>query len=276
MDVRTFFSRTEDNMEQQILDKLVAGGVTLSTATQYLRYVKNIGDKSLPFKPTMLKDMEAVMKKVDEYATNTQTAILNAICRVLSVSAKSYAPREKKYHALHMERVGKLPPREGKSEKQEEAWVSWEEVIKKRDEVSGVDKVILSLYTMLPPGRVMEYATMEVNSGENMYDVKKKQFIIRKHKTAGKTGEVVVDLPENLVKVLTDWLDGRKDGLLLGLTAPSITKHLNKIFGKKVGPSLLRHIFVTEKYGDVGKEMKADAKAMRHSIGTQQGTYNVR
>jgi integrase len=128
---------------------------------------------------------------------------------------------------------------------------------------------------MLPPGRVQEYATMGVNEGENMYDVAKKQFILRKHKTAGRTGEIVVDVPDDLVKVLTHWLDGRKTGLLLGLTAPSITKHMNKMFGKKIGPSVLRHVYVSEKYEEVGKDMKADAKAMRHSVGTQQSVYNV-
>jgi integrase len=262
-------------MEDKIIQKLIESGVTESSAKQYMRYVKNLVAKEVPFKVTMLKDMEAVMKLVGEYAESTQMSILNAICRVLAVSAKSYAPLQNKYYAIRLARIEKKTPVEGKNEKQEENWVSWADVLKKRDEVSGVDKVILSLYTMLPPGRVQEYATMMVNEGENMYDVKKKQFIIRKHKTAGRTGEVVVDVPDELVAVLTEWLNGRTTGLLLGLTAPSITKHMNRMFKKKIGPSVLRHIYVTEKYGETGKEMKKDAVAMRHSVATQQGTYNL-
>ena len=53
----------------------------------------------------------------------------------------------------------------------------------------------------------------------------------------------------------------------------AITRILNKIFGKKVGSSLLRAIYLTSKYGDVKKEMKDDAKAMSHSVQTQQTTY---
>jgi hypothetical protein len=69
-------------------------------------------------------------------------------------------------------------------------------------------------------------------------------------------------------------LNGRKSGLLLGgLSAPDITKHLNAIFKpKKIGVSALRHLYL-QKYSGVKKEMVADAKAMRHSVGTALGTY---
>ncbi len=33
---------------------------------------------------------------------------------------------------------------------------------------------------------------------------------------------------------------------------------------------MLRHIFLTEKYGDLKKEMKKDAELLAHSSGTQQ------
>jgi len=55
----------------------------------------------------------------------------------------------------------------------------------------------------------------------------------------------------------------------------AITRILNKIFGKKVGSSMLRHIFVTDKYGGVKKEQIKDALAMGHSVAEQQNVYNV-
>ena len=50
----------------------------------------------------------------------------------------------------------------------------------------------------------------------------------------------------------------------------SITKILNKIFGKRISSSALRHIFLSDKYKDVTKDMKADAEMMAHSVGQQK------
>ena len=53
------------------------------------------------------------------------------------------------------------------------------------------------------------------------------------------------------------------------LTSPQITRMLNKIFGKNTSTDLLRHIFLTEKYGKVQDEMEADSQAMSHSSAMQ-------
>jgi hypothetical protein len=50
----------------------------------------------------------------------------------------------------------------------------------------------------------------------------------------------------------------------------SITKLLNRTFGKKISSSALRHIFLSDKYKDVAKDMKEDAEAMAHSVGQQK------
>jgi hypothetical protein len=50
----------------------------------------------------------------------------------------------------------------------------------------------------------------------------------------------------------------------------SITRVLNRIFGKNVGSSMLRHIYLSSKYGDVKNEQAKDSKAMSHSIGMQK------
>jgi hypothetical protein len=50
----------------------------------------------------------------------------------------------------------------------------------------------------------------------------------------------------------------------------SITRVLNKIFGKKVGSSMLRHIFLSDKYGKTLDEQKEDSAAMGHSLNQQR------
>ena len=43
----------------------------------------------------------------------------------------------------------------------------------------------------------------------------------------------------------------------------------NQIYlGKKIGTKMLRHSFYTEKYGEIAKDLKDDAKSSLHSVGT--------
>jgi len=51
------------------------------------------------------------------------------------------------------------------------------------------------------------------------------------------------------------------------------TRLLYKIFGKKIGVSMLRKIFLTDKYKDVADEMKKDAASMATSVSTIEDHY---
>ena len=157
--------------------------------------------------------------------------------------------------------------------------------------------VVLSLYTETQPRRNQDYSTMMVVKAYketmpkefNYYDIKGKRFIFNKFKTAKTYGQQIVELPESLVSLLTYYIkrhplskEKKTDYPFLvfhdgtPLTAVNaITRILNKVFGKKVGSSMLRHIFVTDKYGGTKKEMESDARAMGHSVAEQQRVYNV-
>jgi hypothetical protein len=52
-----------------------------------------------------------------------------------------------------------------------------------------------------------------------------------------------------------------------------MTRILNKIFGKKIGSSMLRSIYLTSKYGNVKQEQEKDSILMSHSTKTQDETY---
>ena len=54
------------------------------------------------------------------------------------------------------------------------------------------------------------------------------------------------------------------------LQVNSITYILNRIFKKKIGSSMLRHFYLSEKYFDKVKEMADDAKNMSHSLSMQK------
>lgn len=158
--------------------------------------------------------------------------------------------------------------------------------------------VVLSLYTDTQPRRNLDYQKMlvvkswkegDASDENNYYDIKGQRFIFNKFKTAKTYGRQIVELPEALKATLTYYIKRHplakemKTGYPLlvdahgePLTAVNaITRLLNKLFGKKVGSSMLRHIFITDKYGGAKTEMETDATAMGHSVAEQQKVYNV-
>jgi integrase len=275
-------------METTILEALTAGvsaktgaPITLSTARNYWRMVNNLFLKIHPGAEmknmAWTKKWDEVEPAVNAYAESTQVSVINAVCAVLR-KVRGYKKVLKMYEDELAKRVGRnrAAATQEKDEKQKDYWMEWSEVIAKRDALpDGVDKVLLSLYTMMPPGRAAEYATMMVGEGENCYDPETGVMRIRKHKTAREFPDEVVQVPAELKAVLNAWLKGRTSGSLLGLPSPgAITKRLNKVFApKKISVSALRHIYDTHHHGKAVAALKADARMMRHSVGTAMNTY---
>lgn len=154
--------------------------------------------------------------------------------------------------------------------------------------------VILSLYYFNPPRRNLDYQKMEVVKTEepdlpidtNYLDYEGKQFIFNVFKTSKSEGQQKIKISDELMEVINLYfkfhplIKGKKIGktpiqfLVYYNGNPldkinSITRILNKIFGKSVGSSMLRHSFLSHKYEDTLKEQKSDALAMGHSLTTQ-------
>jgi hypothetical protein len=205
-----------------------------------------------------------------------------------------------------------LKAQEAKNEKtptQEANWLTWAEVQKKHEELKErvkalperltesqynhlLEYTILSLYVLLPPRR-NDYQNMLIvkeapeDTTKNYLELSTNRFIFNKFKTSKREGQLIVDIPAELFAVINTYLNHHPllkgkhtlpqpflvyaDGRPLTATN-SITRILNKIFGKSVGSSLLRHIYLG-KYSDVREEMKEDAKMMSHSVETQQNNY---
>lgn len=147
--------------------------------------------------------------------------------------------------------------------------------------------MVLSLYTLTPPRRNEDFLKMVVGAegedkSKNYLDLEGNQFIFNSFKTSKQYPEQKISIPDNLMTVIKMYLrfypkqpvvDGSpflvfSDGSPLN-TINVITRILNKIFGKKVGVSMLRHSYLTHKYKDVNAEKAKDAEAMGHSLGQQ-------
>ena len=283
-------------------------GVSESTSTQYLQTLYRLNN-SKPFKNMgWIKDSATVQETVAKLADSTKAVYYRILGTVLGLFP-SYG-KVRKYWMKLSEEVQPAPSAE-KSEKQEENWLSWSEVQHVADALERdlspvinaktrsalapeiynklLDFVVLSLYTKIAPRRNKDYAVMyvvkkynpEMNSDYNYYSREDSKFVFNNYKTAFSFGQQIVDVPDDLKKLLDSYLrhhplkalpafpllvheDGRPIHPING-----ITRILNRIFGKNVGSSMLRHIYLTQKYGGAMTEREDDAEAMAHSMSTQ-------
>jgi len=155
--------------------------------------------------------------------------------------------------------------------------------------------MILALYIHNQPRRNKDYQYMNVvfksndklPKDRNYLSYSDNKFIFNVYKTSKKYGQKVEDISEELKKCIdlylkfhpkikgkvkkntdTPFLVGYDGNALSQVN--SMTKIFNKIFNKKISSSALRHIFLSDKYGDVVKEMKEDADKMGHSVQQQK------
>jgi hypothetical protein len=165
--------------------------------------------------------------------------------------------------------------------------------------------IVLLCYSDIPPRRNADFIEMyfipsnrtNLDKSKNYLVWDKLQFLFNNYKTAKKYGTQIVEFdPKNndgTTKELYDALivylkfhplnpspNLKKlpkntefkflvysDGSPM-VAVNSITRILNKIFNKKIGSSMLRHIYLSSKYNI--NEMMADAEAMGHSLNEQR------
>lgn len=157
--------------------------------------------------------------------------------------------------------------------------------------------ILLCLYTMIPPRRNRDYSEMwfcfdepkTIDKTKNYYVASSHKFIFNNYKTATTYGEQRLDVPSDLANILNEYIDMyqrviERDDFTTANEFPllvhfngtriheinGITRLLNKVLGKKIGSSALRHIYVTDKFAPELEEMKATAKAMAHDMDTQR------
>jgi integrase len=162
--------------------------------------------------------------------------------------------------------------------------------------------MILSLYVLLEPRRNKDYQLMVIvkqykktpeTASLNFLDLTNKKFIFNNYKTSKKYGPKEIDIPDELFAVIEKYLKHhillKNNKLTNNSQVPflvnyggvaldkvnSITRILNKTFGKAIGSSMLRHIFLTGKFGPVLEEQKKIAGNMAHSVEQQKDYIKI-
>lgn len=195
-----------------------------------------------------------------------------------------------------------------KTEQQEKSMIPWSRVMEVRNELEKhvesleeVDNrkdwdkllqyVLIRLYTDIPPRRVQDFSYMYVDffepetldDNKNYYIVGKSEFIFNKYKTRNIYGvqrfKVPEELEEGMMKYFSAYFDrfhpNREFKLLVNFDGSDINptvgigRLLNAAFGAPVGPSALRHIYVSEKFEKELTDRKSTAEKMGHALKTQ-------
>lgn len=146
--------------------------------------------------------------------------------------------------------------------------------------------VLLSLYVLIPPRRSLDYASFKIRNVDKDKDnfmtmIKRKPHLVfNQYKNSSRIGKQEVSIPTTLKTILTKWNSKNPyDYLIVNslgkpITQSKINSILNGIFGKNIGSSLLRHIYLTDKYGKVHlADLEKDTKAMGNSDIRRSLTY---
>jgi len=297
------------NLHKELREKREIADVT---ANQYIRTLYSLNSE-LPFKNlAWLKNTASVELRLENYAESSQKTMLATIVSTLSLNkTSSYKKIFAYWYNRMMEKSNESRNVDStiKTPKQEKNWLSWDVILghEKRleHEVQNLTKftpadwptilayMILSLYTKFSPRRNQDYQFMKVVKSDkqatekdcNYFIVDTNQFVFNKYKTANAHGEQTFDVPAELVHSIQLYLKFHPakspkgfQFLVLADGSPlpsvnSITRILNRIFGRNVGTTMLRHIYLSHKY-DV-TEMNEDAEKMGHTSGMQHEYMKV-
>ena len=295
---------------KRMVDEL---GVAETSAVQYLQTLYRLNDNK-PFRNMgWSKDTATVEENVKDLAEGTRAVYYRSLASVLSLykTYKKWVKYWKTKGETLQPRVDKTKTEKQSDnwlewkdvEKVRDALEQRSSLLKNEgrgrtldeEEFSNLlDYLVVSLYTLVQPRRNKDYSLMYVvknwrpsmSEEFNYYDIKTKRFIFNNYKTAKTYGQQIEEVPEELQKVLNLYIKYhplRKQAsypLIVNYLGEElnpvngITRLLNRVFGKNLGSSMLRHIYLTNKYGGAMiDEKEEDARKMAHSVKCQQEIY---
>jgi hypothetical protein len=289
--------------------------ITDSSRKLYNANFVRLNDGNPVLKFDFLKDVTAIQDKLSKYKPNTQRGYIIAITSLMGdlkeTNPKKYKKTYEEYYKLLTHYNTTLKDQTTQSVTEKENWITPErkqEVIDECDKIIEVignkrkiteeqynklfECLVLALYTKIPPRRNVDYQDMLIvrknttqDATNNFLDVTSKKFIFNKYKTAGSYKTQSIDIPEDLMKIITLYLKHRPkveedtNQFLVSFKGEpytqnnAITRILNKIFDAKVGASMLRKLYLTNKYGTTLDELKSDVAEMGTSVDVAKNNY---
>jgi hypothetical protein len=281
--------------------------ITASTLNLYQTKLKILNDYKPIKNLNFLNDIDNIKSKIEKYKPNTRRTYIISIVSILKcLTAPDKKPTKKlkklfdDYSTIMNDYNSKLKDQttitdSTKILKTDEINDIYEEIKQKAMEKTSnkqdyQDYLILSLYHLIAPRRNKDYIYMKfVNSYNNdlskdfnYYDGSK--FYFNVYKTRGKYQEQIIDVPKELKIILNNYIKKYKiennNFILTDKNNNDLTKNtnsmtgiLNRIFKSKVGSSMLRRSFLTNKYGKSRDELIEDVEAMGTSANVANNNY---
>lgn len=270
-----------------------------STISSTYRKIKGENDDPKPNKEFFIKNQDKVLTYVKDLPLNARKTLLSG----LVVLCQGNDDCMNKYRSKMMTDINDYKNDQLKQEKtdtQKASWISQEEVngiygayfknnnfLANKTNLTNAEVkrlqnlVILSLYVLIPPRRLMDYTEFKVRNVDKEKDnyMDKRTFIFNKFKTAKTYGSQTVPIPPKLQLLINRYIKHFEGDYLLfdekgnKLTPTKLNLRLHTLFnGKKVGVNQLRHTYVSDVVlKDMPKlsELNKVAKEMGHSVENQ-------
>ena len=290
-----FLNKIFDERENSISD---------NSKKLYVRNLSKLNNQEKIINLNFLNDINDVIDKIKQYKPTTQRSYIISVCVVLKNTNKILY---NDYYELLTKMNNDLKNNTTKSETQKKNWIDTPEIltifnelktkskIKNNDQKSNIfNYMILALYFLQAPRRNIDYTLMKISSDMtdknfNYLDLENKQFIFNNYKTKNKYETVKIDIKPDLLIVIKLYLSKHQEYSKLKNkkymihflvnnseinTGNQMTKILNKIFGgKNISSSMLRNIYLSNKYSNVIKNLKDDAIDMGTSVSTAMSNY---
>jgi hypothetical protein len=279
-----------------------------SSKKLYISNLTRLNDGIPPTSLDFLLDPEIVLDKIKKYKPTTQRNYIIAITSILKSKRQNsddFDEIYKMYYNLLNDFNLSLKDSTSLTETEKDSWItqeSLENILKGKMEIlmslKGKSKlnisdynnllelVVLGLYTLTKPRRNKDYQLMKIKNdiddkSFNYLDLVNHKFIFNNYKTNKTYDTQIEDIPKKLLSILKTYIKFKpeSDFLLVNFNGEplkninSITRILNKIFDKNISSTMLRKMYLTNKYSDTMSELKSDAKAMGTSTNVAQTNY---
>ena len=271
--------------------------ITDSSVKTYVSILFNLcksmhGDEEIPW---FNKNEKEILEFLKDKESNKRKTILSALFILTN---------NNEFRSLMIEDCKKVNDdykNQKMNTKQHESWISTDQIQSKYNALLDKVKAMFAQKAMynyptimeyllaavlggvsgLVPRRSLDYGQMKIKNYDMKTDnyYKAGKFYFNVYKTAGKYGLQTLDVKESapeLNAIIKKWIKVNPTDYLLfssnnnPLSSPQINRILNKVFEGKVSTDILRHVFITTKYGHMPKilDMQNTATSLGNSIPT--------
>jgi len=290
------------NADLAELLKVHKADISKSTARTYSSLLRNLyysatgADVKEKIDMKWFHNQEEVLKALNAKEPKLRKTVLAAL---MALVGKAHSAKYSEQMTEDIAEYKTWLEKQEKTEKQKENWKTVADInavvkeyegrakaaMKKETALTAEDRKTLTTWMLLamttgyyiPPRRSMDYALMKFRNFDKATDnfLDKNDFVFNQYKTAKTYNQQKLEIPRAFRLMITKYIRTIPDGVdtLIydtnnnPMTSIKITQRLNRLFGAKVSVSMLRHIYLTDKLGNIPRleELNQLAEDMGHS-----------